>query len=301
MPTKQFFYKNNRLQQLKGFYYTVQKGGVAKAAEHMSVTQSAVSTQINSLERDLGVKLFDRSKRSLSLTKDGRLLYRMAVEPLQNLESIYERFLMENKYAKQFVDISANHISILYLLPNVIKKFKSEHEDVQIMIRNIAREDAMERLMSNETDLCLYPFINIPEECDFIPVADYDPILLVRRDHPLASLDNPSLADVAKYDLVRIDPHLITLPHFEEVVKNNKLGSNIKFENGDWEMLKALVTAEVGVAIISNVCLRENEDILIGIPLKNYFPTMTYGFCTKKGVHHRKSVQRFLEAFKKEC
>jgi DNA-binding transcriptional LysR family regulator len=66
---KQFYYKINRLQQLKGLYHTVQTVSISKAAEKMRLTQSAVTLQIQSLERDLKIELFKRNKKELRLPR----------------------------------------------------------------------------------------------------------------------------------------------------------------------------------------------------------------------------------------
>ncbi len=298
MKNNNFHYKNNRLQQLKGFHYTVLKGSVVQAAKHLGLTQSTVSAQISSLERDLGVKLFDRVGKYLEPNANGKLLYEISVEPVQKLDSIFEEFLLQREDKAISLDISANHISILYLLPNSIKKYRDKYPNVNLMIRNIPKEEGMNKLYANETDLCLYPYFEVPPECDFFHVADYDPILLLRKDHPLAQKQDIKLEEVAEYDLIRIDPHLITLPMFEEVIRNYKLGSNISFEMGDWEILKKLVKANIGVAIISNVCLDSNDSELIGIPLPRYFPKMPYGFCIKKGRYLPKQIQDFVELIK---
>ena len=90
------------------------------------------------------------------------------------------------------------------------------------------------------------------------------------------------MQDIAAYELIRIDPHLITLPLFEEVISNHKLKTHFSIENGDWEMLKQLVRNHCGVAIISNISLPNTDQDLIGIPLLDYFPKMPYGFFVKK-------------------
>jgi len=136
----------------------------------------------------------------------------------------------------------------------------------------------------------------VPEELEFTPIIKYQPILLVKKDHPLALKKNLTLADVSKFELVRIDPHLITLPAFEEIIKAHGLISSIEFEMSDWEILKKFVKAGVGVAIISNIVLEgENDGDLIGRKLTNYFPEMTYGILTKKGKKSEGLLKNFID------
>ena len=73
---KQFYYKKNRIQQLKGFYYTAKLGSPSKAAKHMCLGQSTVTMQVQSLERDLNTKLFVKARGNFELTNDGHLLYK---------------------------------------------------------------------------------------------------------------------------------------------------------------------------------------------------------------------------------
>ncbi len=90
--------------------------------------------------------------------------------------------------------------------------------------------------------------------------------------------------DVASFELVRIDPKLITLPAFEEIIKVHGLKTSFEFEMSDWEILKKFVRADIGVAIISDIILEDGIDKdLIGKPLLNYFPKMTYGVLIKRG------------------
>lgn|GEM_PF-1337633 len=296
MKNNDFHYKNNRLQQLKGFYYTVLKGSVVKAANHLGLSQSTVSAQISSLERDLGTKLFDRVGKYLEVNANGKLLYKMSVESIQRLDTLFEDFSLKQKEQILSLDISATHISMVYILPKILRKYRDKCPDVKLTIRNIDKEQAMGKLYANQTDLCLYPYFEVPPECDFYHVADYDPVLLVPKNHPLTKKQSMTLEDVTEYNLIRLEPHLVTLPIFEEVTQNYKLvNGNIKLESGDWEILKQLVKANLGVTFASDVCLDESDTDIVGIPVIRYFPKMSYGFCLKKGRYLQQHVQDFLD------
>jgi len=81
-----FYYKNNRLQQLRGFCYAAQLNNISKAAKHLGLTHSSVSLQIKTLERDLGIKLFDRNGPRLSLTKEGEKLLKLALPHIDGID-----------------------------------------------------------------------------------------------------------------------------------------------------------------------------------------------------------------------
>jgi len=299
MSLKQFYYKRNRIQQLKGFYYTVQTKSISNAAKKMGLTQAAVTLQIQSLERDLGTKLFIREKQKITLTAAAKILYAQSAHYIHGLDEIFESFIknIKNKNLNT-VDLASNHVGISYILPKYIKEFKKLHPSVNLKIRNLSKDDCIKRLMNDEIDMFLYPMNGeeIPDDLDFFPVVNYQPILLTRKDHPLAKKKNLTLQDVAKFELLRIDPKFITLPAFEEIIKAHNLRTTFEFEMSDWEILKKFVKADIGVAIISNIILEdEASGDLVGQPLTNYFPNMTYGILIKKGQIPKTLPKEFIK------
>jgi DNA-binding transcriptional LysR family regulator len=303
-PLKQFYYKRNRLQQLRGFYHVVQEGGFTKAAKKMRLNQSTITLQIQTLERDLGLKLFDKSKGGISLSDVGKIFYNFAVPHVQGVDGLYENFIQHIKEKKSnIIDIAANHVSISYILPNYIKRFQTLNPQVQFKIRNLQKDEAISRLLNNQIDFFIYPMAAnfIPDELEFIPIVNYQPIVLTRKDHPLAQKENITLSDIKKYELIRIDPKFITLPSFEEIIKLHGLKTSIEFEIADWEILKKFVKADIGVAIISNICLEgERSEDLTGKVLTSYFPEMTYGILVKKGRILNDLLGEFINLMKTE-
>ena len=302
MLRNNFYYKKNRLQQMRGFCAVARVGSVTKAALELNLTAASVSVLVSSLEEELGIKLFERrSRRGLELNAEGKLFYAKAIEYVQGFDGFYEDFLKDIK-AKPKLRVAGNHICVLYIFPNFIKKYREKNAAIDLWIHNLAKDEAFERLRKDEIDFYVYPAIaDVPEELIFYPFKEFSPILLTRRDHPLAKIKKLTLEEVAKYDLVRIDPHLITLPMFEETLKRYGLGSNIHLENGDWQILKRLVRAGVGVALISDICIDAHvaeDKMLMARPVTRYFPTMMYGVYVKKGKNLSAESLEFLQIMK---
>jgi len=287
MQIKQFYYKKNRIQQLRGFYYTAQSGSVSSSAKKMRLSQAAVTLQIQSLERDLGIQLFKREKQKIKLTEAGLSLYEQASYYIHGIDDLFEGFIkFNNDKATNLVDVASNHVGISYILPKYIKEFKTINPAAKFKIRNLSKADCINRILNDEIDMFIYPMNagEVPSELEFIPIVKYQPILLIRKDHPLAKKKNVTLDEIAKFELVRIDPKLITLASFEEVIKAHNFKTTIEFEMSDWEILKKFVKANIGVAVISNIALEGEQDAeLIGKTLTKYFPEMIYGVLVKKG------------------
>jgi len=213
---------------------------------------------------------------------------------------LYETFL-EKSYEKKnnSITIAAHHIAISYLLPQFIKEFGNINPKVEIKLLNIPRDEAIKRLMEDDVDIVIYPIDEVPEECTFKPSFKYSPTLIMNSAHPLASKKNITLEDMGKYPLVRIDPGLITLPFFEETVKKYGIGSNISFENGNWEILKHFVKANIGMAMVSTICIDPNEKNIVAKSMKKYFPEMSYGIMIKKNTVPSDTVKSFINLLDK--
>jgi DNA-binding transcriptional LysR family regulator len=255
MPRKtpeQFHYKNNRFQQLRGFCYTVQEGSMSNAAKKMKLSQGAISLQIKSLERDLGVQLFKRDKNKAVLTKEGRKFYISAVPHIYGTDELFEDFISHLKQEKsKTINIAASNVSICHILPKYIRKFEIKHPEVKFEIRNLVKADAIKRLLNNEVDMLLYSMKldEIPSELDFIPIVEYKPILLTRANHPLAKKKNIKLPDIKRYSLLRLDKKFVTVPNFDDIAKHYGLKTKIEFEMANYEILKKFVKADIGIRI----------------------------------------------------
>jgi DNA-binding transcriptional LysR family regulator len=296
---EQFHYKNNRFQQLRGFCYTVQAGSMSAAAKKMKLSQGAVSLQIKSLERDLGVQLFLRDKNKATLTKEGRMFYAHSVPHIYGADEMFEDFISNLKNEKsQTISIAASNVSICYILPKYVKKFETKFPKTKFAISNITRSEAVRRLLENEVDMLLYStkLSEIPSELEFVPIAEYKPILLTQKNHPLSKKKKVTMEEIKKYKLLRLDKNFMTIPNFDEVAKHYGLKTKIEFEMANYEILKKFVREDIGIAILSDICIEE-EDLkkLSVMSLEHYFPKILYGILMKKGKAPHGLLKDFVE------
>ena len=85
-----YYYKGNRLKQLRAFCYTVKFGTLTRAAEALFLSQPSVSLQLGALEAELGASLIERRRRRVTLTPEGQILYELARPLVEGLESLDE-------------------------------------------------------------------------------------------------------------------------------------------------------------------------------------------------------------------
>lgn len=290
---KDFYYKNNRLQQLRGLYYAVRMGSITKAAEVMGVSQTAVTVQIQSLERDLQVSILDRTKNKTTLTTQGKKVYEIAAEIVQSVEGL-QKMILDNNPSKE-IRIAAHHAAISYILPEYLEHYLKICPDTRLVIDTLPRDEAVKQLIEGNFDFILYPLFEVPTECYFRPTFRYEPVLLMHQDHPLAQKPRITPQDIALYDLIRVAERNVILPLFEEMIKAHSWKVRIILKNGNWSMLKQMVRANVGIALISSMCIRPKDQELVARSLAEYFPKMEFGIATKKGSHIPEEAKQLIK------
>ncbi|QBY01027.1 LysR family transcriptional regulator [Rhodophyticola sp. CCM32] len=164
-----------------------QEGGLAKAADTLHITQSALSHQIKGLEAQAGVELFVRRSKPMRLSPAGMKLLRLAEEILPRIAALEDEFdgLRAGKSGRLHIAIEC-HACFDWLLP-VLEGFRTAWPDVDVDIRPGLQFEALPALLREEVDLVIS---SDPEDLpgiDFTPLFDYEPVFVASAQHPLAA------------------------------------------------------------------------------------------------------------------
>ncbi len=166
-----------------------EEGGLAKAADRLHITQSALSHQIKGLEAQAGMELFVRRSKPMRLSSAGMKLLRLAEDVLPRVAALEEEFdgLRAGKSGRLHIAIEC-HACFDWLLP-VLEGFRTAWPDVDVDIRPGLQFEALPALIREEVDLVIS---SDPEDLtgvDFTPLFDYEPVFVASADHPLAAKD----------------------------------------------------------------------------------------------------------------
>ena len=163
-----------------------QAGGLARAADILNITQSALSHQIKGLEEQVGVELFVRRSKPLKLSAAGQRLLRAAERILPEVAALETEFagLRAGKSGRLHIAIEC-HACFEWLFP-VLEQFRKAWPDVDVDIRPGLAFDALPALEREQVDLVVS---SDPEEIpgvSFVPLFDYAPVFVASAKHPLA-------------------------------------------------------------------------------------------------------------------
>ncbi len=163
-----------------------QEGGLARAADMLNITQSALSHQIKGLEDQAGVELFLRRSKPMKLSAAGLRLLRLAEQVLPQVEAIQAEFsaLRDGNTGLMYIAIEC-HACFEWLFP-VLEGLRKNWSDVDVDIRPGLAFDALPALQKEEVDLVVS---SDPEDLpgvEFIELFDYNPVFVASAQHPLA-------------------------------------------------------------------------------------------------------------------
>ena len=123
MASSQVYYKQNRLKQLRAFCRAAELGSISLAADSLFLSQPTVSLQIQALERELEITLFERKGPSIRLTPEGATLYELALPLVEGIDNLHQSFSAQfGRLESGELNIAAGESTILYILPEPLKQ-----------------------------------------------------------------------------------------------------------------------------------------------------------------------------------
>ena len=295
-PGKLFFQKNNLLKPLRSFCWAAKTGSMSRAAEELYLSQPSVSLQIRNLEEALGQVLFERRGPQIKLTRAGEILFEVAnplVEGLDALPATYRASL--GKLESGEVNIAAGESTILYILPRLVQEFRERYKGVHVHLHNVTGKDGLTMIRNEDVEFAIGSMIDIPADIRYEPIYSFKPMLICSRSHPLATKETVELADVSPYGLILPPKTLTTWRIVDFTFQRFEVPYNVTLEVGGWEVIKRYVALDMGISIVTSICLTEDDDDLVAFDMSAYFPRRSYGLVLLKSRFMPPPAQRFID------
>lgn len=174
------------LRSLHYFTVVAEELNITRAAERLNMSQPPLSSQIKGLEEELGVQLFIRGKRHLTMTDAGALLYRRARQLLELSEQTQQEIRSMEGLSGE-LNISLVEGRAPFLLARWIAGFRSEFPQVGVHLWNGSGDEVMERLQRGLADLALVAAPYNPELLDGFTVGREPWVAMMSKNHPFAA------------------------------------------------------------------------------------------------------------------
>ncbi|UMA63767.1 LysR family transcriptional regulator [Roseivivax marinus] len=232
-------------------------GGVARAAERLNITQSALSHQIKNLEDQAGVELFVRRSKPMKLSPAGLRLLRLADQVLPQVEALAAEFegLRKGSSGRMHIAIEC-HACFEWLFP-VLESFRKTWPDVDVDIKPGLAFDALPALLREEVDLVVS---SDPEDLPgvtFTPLFDYAPVFVAASSHPLASRPWVDAEDFRGETLITYPVERSRLDVFSQLLTPAKVEPASVRQVELTAVILLLVASNRGVAVLPDWVVRE--------------------------------------------
>ncbi|WP_297781749.1 LysR family transcriptional regulator [uncultured Roseovarius sp.] len=234
-----------------------QAGGLARAADLLHITQSALSHQIKGLEDQTGVELFVRRSKPLRLSAAGHRLLRLAEKILPEIEALEAEFegLREGSAGRLHIAIEC-HACFEWLFP-VLERFRKTWGEVDVDIRPGLAFDALPALQKEEVDLVVSSDPEDLSGISFKPLFDYEPVFVASSQHPLAQKPYVEAADFRDEVLITYPVDRSRLDVFTELLTPAKVEPKSIRQVELTAVILLLVASNRGVAVLPDWVVRE--------------------------------------------
>ncbi|WP_298852362.1 LysR family transcriptional regulator [uncultured Ruegeria sp.] len=232
-------------------------GGLARAADQLNITQSALSHQIKGLEDQAGVELFLRRSKPMKLSAAGLRLLRLAEQILPQVEATQNEFssLRDGRTGRMHIAIEC-HACFEWLFP-VLESFRKSWGDVDVDIRPGLAFDALPALQKEEVDLVVS---SDPEDLpgvEFVELFDYNAVFVAASTHPLAEKDYVEAEDFRGQTLITYPVERTRLDVFSQLLIPARVEPATIRQVELTAVILLLVASNRGISVLPDWVVRE--------------------------------------------
>ncbi|MDK2776420.1 MAG: LysR family transcriptional regulator [Pseudomonadota bacterium] len=240
-------------QSLKAFLAVAEQQSFSHAAEHLHLTQSAVSKRIQQLELHLNTPLFDRHNRTVSLTEAGYALLPKARQILDLVADTELQLMNLEGEVSGTLSLATSHHIGLHRLPPLLREFTSRYPLAQLNLSFMGSERAYQAVNLRQVELALTTLdIDNPEPDELSVTALWqdDMVCVCAPDHPLASIPRLSLTDLSAVPAILPEPDTITFQLIERVFRRHGLTLHSPMPTNYLETIKMMVSVGIGWSLL---------------------------------------------------
>lgn len=243
------------LRQLEIFVTISRTESVSRAAEALSLSQSATSTALSELERQFDLQLFDRVGKSLRINETGRQLLPRAVELLDRAHEI--EALLQGHAGFGYMKIGATLTVGNYLATLLVARFLQEHPESRIQLQVHNTSAIVQQIINHELDLGLIEGDTHHPDIEVQPWIADELVVFSAPGHPLAKASNISIEQLLQEPWILREKGSGTRETFDRALRNNHAKLNIRLELEHTEAIKRAVESGLGIGCISRLALKE--------------------------------------------
>lgn len=238
------------IKQLKAFVTVAALNSFTRAAEQLGYVQSSITSQVQLLEKELGVSLFERLGKKISLTAEGEE-FLVHSRQMINLWERAKGSVAASEMPKGKLIVGAHESICAFFLPEILHEYNRRYPDVELAIKMGSWCDFESDLRENQIDVAILidRRLSVPEFV--VDKERSEPFaLLTSPEHPLAGREHVYAEDVAKYPLLMTGEGCSWRALFQRALENTGASLQLMSEGGSIQTLKSLSAFGLGVTLL---------------------------------------------------
>lgn len=239
-----------QIESLKVFCDLAETESFTRAAQINGVTQSAVSQQISSLERQFKSLLIERSKKKFRLTREGQVLYEYSKQIIQTYEGLFSKLQEIKNVISGSIRVATIYSIGLHDLPPYLKKFLKAFPTVNVHVEYRRSNQVYDDVLSNVVDLGLVAYPNKDPKLEVVPLRKDMMVVICHPEHALGKRKSVKLAELNGLKFIGFQPDIPTRQAIDRVLKEHEIQVQHVMEFDNIETVKRAVEINAGVAIV---------------------------------------------------
>ena len=280
MATRPLRFDRNRdqLRQLRTFCEAARLRSMSLAAEHLGLTQPAVSRSVRELEFQIQATLFQRVGRGIGLTAAGERFYALARPLVEEMQGLFDNFAehVENDVTGH-LEIAASVAGAAVVLPPYVKRFRDRHPGMRLRVRSCALAEGLALLQDGTVELALGARESpMDSSIEYREMMSYEIVLVTSLGHPLADRETVTLPEAVEWPMIMPPPGSYSREFGEAVARAFGVDLKAAVEVRGWGVIKRYVEQGLGVCVAPSLCIHETDQLAV-IPFEDGFEARSYG------------------------
>lgn len=270
---------------LEAFLSIAERGSFQRAAAHLNLSQTAISHRMRKLEEELGLKLFARTTREVTLTRAGIEFLPKAERAIAELEQSFDELKQQGAKRRERLDIACLPVFAVNYLPPILSRFHKLQPVVQVRVFETPSAAIAELVQSGEVEFGLGVLQTNRWDLDMETISAAPLTLACPSRHPLAKKRSVGWAQLRNLPLIRVGPKTAIRPMIDDALGAARMNLSWQYEVQHVETAVHLVEARLGFAIVPSidVALHQGRG-LAAVPLRAPKLSCTYGLLTRRGI-----------------
>ncbi len=289
---------NFDLHDLQAFRAVAELNSFRKAAEAVHISQPAFSRRIDKLEEALGVRLLERTTRSVSLTAVGREFARKTQQLLDDLDQTLLGIRGVAATRMGEVTIACVPSTVYYFVAQVILRYHQRYPKVRVKIFDASANDVLVAVSGGEADFGLTFMGSLEPDIDFKPLLEERFVAACRRDHAIAKKRSVSWTELARYDTISVSKASGNRLLLDQALSGLAGRPEAIYEAQHVTAMMGMVEAGLGVAAVPSLAMPAGDHpLLVSVPLTDPVVTRKVGLIRRKGRNLSAAAQQLFDLF----